>query len=256
MESTVLMAEMSWTELAERLPSQPVVFVPCGATEQHGPHLPLAVDVYLSTAMAVSVARQVGGLVAPAIPYGYKSMPKSGGGPFFPGTLNLDGHTLSLVVRDVLRELTRHGVRRVCFMDGHFENQWFVTEGIDLAMRELGLSDLKVMRLEYWDFFTDATLTAVFGSGGYAGIALEHAAVIETSLMMHFHPSHVRTERIPDNPHANPPPYDLFPPRREFVTKSGALITAAGSSAAKGKLLAEQATADIAAAVRRELIEG
>ena len=98
-------------------------------------------------------------------------MPKSGGGPFFPGTINLDGTTLIAVVRDIIREWVRHGVKRLCFLDGHFENQWFITEGIDVAVREIRDADMKVMRFEYWDFFNDKTLHAVFPSGDFSSIA-------------------------------------------------------------------------------------
>ncbi len=247
----VSLAQMTWPELKQRLAEYPVILIPCGATEQHGPHLPLGVDAYLSTAMAMLVAREVNGLVAPVLAYGYKSMPRSGGGPFFPGTINLDGSTLSRIVRDITREWVRHGVRKLCFFDGHFENQWFITEGIDLAVRELRDDSLKVMRLQYWDFFTNQTLEKVFPSGDFSSIALEHAATIETSLMLHFHPELVRKELIPDNPSVNPPPFDVFPARRDFATQSGALITAAGASADKGRIMAEQAGADIIQAVRK-----
>jgi creatinine amidohydrolase len=247
----VLLSEMTWPQLKERLTRHPVIFIPCGATEQHGPHLPLGVDVYLSTAMATKVATEIGGIVAPALAYGYKSMPRSGGGSFFPGTINLDGSTLSHMVRDIIREWSRHGVQKLCFFDGHFENQWFITEGIDLAVREIRNPALKVMRFEYWDFFTTQTLQQVFPSGDFSSIALEHAAVIETSLMLHFHPDLVRKELIPDNPSANPPPYDVFPADPKFTPKSGALITAAGASPLKGKIMADQAAADIATAMRK-----
>jgi creatinine amidohydrolase len=72
--------------------------------------------------------------------------------------------------------------------------------------------------------------------------------------MLHFHPELVRKELIPDNPSVNPPPYDLFPAERAFATKSGALITAAGATAEKGRIMAEQASADIATAVRRSFV--
>jgi len=245
-----LIAELTWPEFRDVVSRDPVVLVPCGATEQHGPHLPLGVDVYLSTAMALAVAPLCDGWVAPAIAYGYKSMPRSGGGAFFPGTVNLDGQTLSHIVRDITREYARHGVTKLVFFDGHFENQWFVTEGIDLALRELPRDSVRVIRFEYWDFFSETTLQYVFPSGDYSGIALEHAAVIETSLMMHFRPELVRESLVPSNPSANPPPYDVFPPLRHHVPESGALITAAGSSPDRGRVMAEQAAADIAAAIR------
>jgi creatinine amidohydrolase len=250
MES-LLLSEMTWPQLQKRLAGDPVIFIPCGATEQHGPHLPLGVDVYLSTALASAVAKAVNGLVAPTLAYGYKSMPRSGGGPFFPGTINLDGSTLIHLVRDIVREWSRHGSRKLCFFDGHFENHWFIVEGIDLAVRESRDTGLKVMRLQYWDFFTEETLKKVFPSGDFSSIALEHAATIETSLMLHIKPELVRRELIPDHPSANPPPFDVTPALREFVTKSGALITAAGASAEKGRIMAEQAVADIVKAVHK-----
>lgn len=251
MTDPVMMAELAWPEYEARIKANPVVFLPCGATEQHGPHLPLAVDALLSTAVAVEVAREVGGLVAPVLAYGYKSQPKSGGGPFFPGTTNLDGHTLSSMVRDVIRELVRHGVRKICLIDGHYENQWFLTEGIDLAMREVAGSGVRIMRLEYWDFCDDATIARIFPDG-FPGVALEHGAVMETSLMLHYHPQMVRMELIPDNPSADFPAYDMYPPHRHWVPESGVLTSARASSAEKGRIMAEHYRRTIAAAVRRE----
>jgi creatinine amidohydrolase len=249
MPDEFLLSEMTWPQLQKRLEKNPVILIPCGATEQHGPHLPLGVDVYLSTSMAAAVAKLTGAIVAPSLNYGYKSMPRSGGGPFFPGTINLDGSTLIAVVCDILREWVRHGAKKICFFDGHFENHWFINEGIDLAIRDLRDPSVKVMRLQYWDFFTPQTLGKVFPSGDFSSIALEHAATIETSLMLHFRPDLVRKNLIPDHPSADPPPYDLFPAERHFVTQTGALITAAGATAEKGKIMAEQAAADIAKAI-------
>ena len=71
----------------------------------------LGVDVIIPTAICEGVARNINGLVAPAIPYGYKSQPRTGGGQAFPGTISLDLHTLTLVVRDVIIGLGRSGMR-------------------------------------------------------------------------------------------------------------------------------------------------
>ncbi len=251
---TVVMAEMTWPQFEARVNAGAVVFIPTGATEQHGPHLPLGVDHMLPTAISSDVAHQVGGIVAPALAYGYKSMTRSAGGPFFPGSTGLDGATLSASVRDIIRELVRHGVRRICVLDGNYENLWFLNEGIDLAMRELGGTGLRVMCLQHWEFLTEETLSVVFPDG-YPGIELEHAAVLETSLMMHYYPGLVLCDRIPDNPAVQAPPYDLWPPRREWVPESGALVSAAGATADKGRVIAEQYLRDIAAAVRRELVD-
>ncbi len=251
--SSVLMSSMSWVAYQERLQDDGLVLLlPCGALEQHGPHLPLGTDALLSAAIAQTVAEKVNGLVAPTLSYGYKSQPKSGGGQHFPGTTSLDGQSLSQIARDVIREFARHGVNHLVIVDGHYENQWFLTEGIDLAMRELGASSpLRIMRLEYWDFCTEATLQKIFPDG-FPGFALEHAAVIETSLMLHYYPDLVHLDLIPHDQPADFPPYDIYPTRTEWVPPSGVLSSAKGASAAKGALMAAQITDSIAAAIAHE----
>lgn len=247
----LLMGCLSWVEYQQRLQDSPIVLIPCGALEQHGPHLPLGTDALLSSAIAQGVAEQVNGIVAPTFSYGYKSQPKSGGGQHFSGTTSLDGHTLSQMIRDVIRELARQGVNHLVVLDGHYENQWFLTEGIDLALRDIKASRLRVMRLEYWDFLTETTLESVFPEG-FPGYALEHAAVMETSLMLHYHPDLVRLHLIPDDKAAEFPPYDLYPPRLEWVPASGVLSSAKTATADKGILMATQVVESIAAAIRHE----
>ena len=149
MTGNVFMAELSWPEFKKRVDAGATVFLPLGSTEQHGPHMSLNVDVVLPTGVCERVAREIGGLVAPALPYGYKSQPRSGGGEAFPGTISLDANTFALVVRDVIRGLGHDGVRRLVLVNGHFENSWPAVEGLDLALCELrrdGITDMQVMR--------------------------------------------------------------------------------------------------------------
>ncbi len=250
---TVWLSQLAWPDYETRVRrEQPVVFLPVGALEQHGPHLPLGTDALLATAVAADVAAMVDGLVAPTLSYGYKSQPKCGGGQHFCGTTSVDAATLIGSVRDAVREFARHGVTRLVFVNGHFENQWFLIEGIDLGLRELGpQAKLQVMRLEYWDFLTEPTLAAVFPEG-FPGFALEHAAVIETSLMLHYHPTLVRQDLIPDDPPADFPPYDVYPTRRHWVPLSGVLSSARGATAGKGQRMAAEVVRRMAQAAREE----
>jgi len=251
--SEVMMDRISWVEYQQRIEkSDPVVFLPCGSLEQHGPHLPLGVDAMLSTAVARETAVRVNGIVAPALSYGYKSQPRCGGGQHFPGTTSLDGDHLSQVVRDVIRELARHGVTKVVLVDGHYENQWFLIEGIDLALRDLGADHaMRIMRTEYWDFCNESVLDEVFPDG-FPGFALEHAAVIETSLMLHFHPELVWMDKIPEVPPVDFPPHDMYPPHTHWVPSSGVLSSARGASAEKGALIVDAVCSGFADAVRQE----
>ena len=250
---TVWMNQLSWLDYEARLHrDQPPIFLPVGALEQHGPHLPLGTDGLLSAAVAADTAARVGGLVAPTLSYGYKSQPKCGGGQHFCGTTSVDAATLIGSVRDAVREFARHGATRLVIVNGHYENQWFLIEGIDLGLRDVGPSGrLEVIRMEYWDFLTESTLANVFPNG-FPGFALEHAAVIETSLMLHYHPSLVRLDLIPDDGPALFPPYDVYPTRKTWVPLSGVLSSAKGSSADKGALMADEVARRMAAAVSTE----
>jgi creatinine amidohydrolase len=247
---TVFMNELSWVDYQQRIERDaPPILLPVGALEQHGPHLPLGTDALLSTAVAADAARRVGGLVAPALSYGYKSQPKCGGGNHFCGTTSVDAATLIGSVRDAVREFARHGVKRLVLVNGHYENQWFLIEGIDLGLRDLGPgASMEVVRLEYWDFLTEKTLAAVFPDG-FPGFALEHAAVLETSMMLHYHPSLVRVDLIPSDPPADFPPYDVYPSRKHWVPLSGVLSSARGSDATKGRLISEEVARRMAEAI-------
>ncbi|MCS0496129.1 creatininase [Ancylobacter sp. MQZ15Z-1] len=255
MVDSVRLDELNWLEFKSKVAAGAPVFLPLGSTEQHGPHLPLCVDVTLPTGVCERVAREVGGLVAPTIPYGCKSMPRSGGGEHFPGTLSLDAHTFSLVVRDVIRNLGRQGVRRIVVVNGHYENCWPSVEGLDLALRELwrdGIHDMQAMRLEYWDFAQRPTLDKLFPDG-FPGIDLEHASLLETSLMLLLRPELVEMDKVPDDGPATFPPYDKFPLPEDFgLPHSGVLAVATGSTAEKGQLLMDDYVPLIAEAIRKE----
>ncbi len=252
--SEVMMDRISWVTYEARVKRDaPVVFLPVGALEQHGPHLPLGVDAMLSTAVAAETARRVDGLVAPPLNYGYKSQARCGGGQTFPGTTSLDAASLIGLVQDVIRELARHGVRRIVVVDGHFENQWFVTEAIELAVRELrhDAPDLRVLRTEYWDFCGKAVLDPLYPDG-FPGHALEHGALMETSLMLHVHPELVALDQLPDDGPAAFECYDVYPQRADGVPPSGVLSSAKGAEADKGALIFDAVCSGLADAVLRE----
>jgi creatinine amidohydrolase len=236
----------------------PVLFLPVGAIEQHGHHLPMDCDVVIPSALSERAAERVGGLVAPPVIYGYKSQPRIGGGNHFPGTTSLDGGTVTATIRDLVREFARHGLRRIALMDAHYENTMFLIEGVDLALRDLraqGIGDMKILRMAYFEFTSEKTIKKVWPEG-FAGWALEHAGVMETSAMLYLDPGRVHMERLVDHPPASFPPYDVDPVTRENVPQvpsSGALASARLASPEKGHWLVEEWVDGIAAAVAAEL---
>ncbi len=260
MKPSVFIGEMPWPDYAARIDSgEAVVLLPVGALEQHGHHMGMNVDVLLPTAVCQHVAERIGGLVAPALPYGYKSQQRSGGGNHYPGTTSLDGATVTATVQDIIRELARHGVRRLALLNGHFENSMFLVEGIDLALRELrlgGIADFRIVVLSYWDFVDDPDVIARLYPDGFDGWDLEHGGVFETSLMLALHPDLVDMDRVVDHPPATFPPYDVFPPDPSRTPDPGTLSSARSASREKGDLILDVCVRGIASALETEFGAG
>jgi creatinine amidohydrolase len=253
MNNSVFVGELSWKEYEACIADgKRVLFLPVGALEQHGHHMCMDVDVLLPTAVSQRVAERIGALVLPALPYGYKSQQKSGGGNHFPGTTSLDGATLTHSVQDIIRELARHGVRRLVLMNGHYENSMFIVEGIDLGLRELryaGIEDFRVVVLSYWDFINDPDVIARLYPDGFLGWDIEHGGVFETSLMLALYPERVDMSRVVDHPPAKFPPYDVFPVIPERTPACGTLSSARDASREKGELILSVCVEGIARAV-------
>ena len=94
------MHDMTWTEYRDS--KDKIIILPIGATEQHAMHLPLSTDAEIAENFALKLAEAVDGVVMPTLSYGYKSKPLSGGGPLFPGTIDLNGETVIKLVYDIL----------------------------------------------------------------------------------------------------------------------------------------------------------
>lgn len=254
MIETVRYAELPWPVVAERLAAGAPVFVPIGATEQHGHHMAMNVDVVLPTAVCERAATRLGGLVAPTLPFGMRSQPKTGGGRGFPGTLDLTASTVSAVIRDVLTSLFRHGAKRIVVVNGHYENIWPLIEGIETAFDAFGRDRADgplVLRLDHWDLVRPETITRIFPDG-YPGIELEHASVIETSMMMELRPELVDLSAARHDGPAHFVAYERYGAPTPEVPPSGVLSMTEGSSAEKGRWLIDDTVDGLVALAARE----
>lgn len=258
MNESVYMAEMDAFTYRERLKKNPVVFVPVGALEQHGSHMAMCVDAYLSRAMAGATAEVVNGICAEPIVYGYKSQQRSGGGFHLSGTTSLNGYTVINIVRDICRNLAEDGAKKIVFMNGHYENYQFVFEGIDLALKDLkaeGIENVKVMMLSYWDFVDDDTIEKLYPNG-FPGWDYEHAGLMETSLMLLFYPNLVDMTRIDPELYVDLPArafnYDILPIIPEYTPPSGCLSHPGDSTKEKGEILRDVAVSKMADAIKKE----
>jgi creatinine amidohydrolase len=179
---------MSWPEVqAELAAGRNTVVMAFGATEQHGPHMPLATDALIGDHLARLVADELDAFVAPTVRVGCSEHHLE-----FPGTLSVSDQTFHAVVADVVRSLARGGFQRVVLLPTHGGNFRPLAE----AIQKLGpMEGVEIRAL------TDlGALMAIAQLGAEEfGVPLNegglHAGEWETSMLEAIHPDLVHPER-------------------------------------------------------------
>ncbi len=90
------------------------IIIPVGSVEAHGPHLPLATDLYTIYEIAKLVSQKVNVLVAPPIYYGLCRSTKN-----IPGTISIKGEVLKALILSILSEFYRWGIKNFFILSGH-----------------------------------------------------------------------------------------------------------------------------------------
>jgi creatinine amidohydrolase len=176
--------ELTWLEARDAASALNAVIIPVGAIEQHGPHLPLAVDTLIGEAAALGVSALTGVPVVPTLCYGV-----SGSHGDFGGTIALRPETMINVVEDVIDSLYERGIRQFILLNGHIWNNGT----LDVSAEKLRVRhrDARVRALGYVTMYPGPE---VDGHVHY-GRALMHANYFETSVMLYLYPHLVRMDR-------------------------------------------------------------
>src|SRR4051812_47858050 len=136
--------KLTWPEINDAAKQKKPVVVPIGSIEQHGPHLPLDVDMLEVTAVAQAAARLIPNdvLVLPTQVNGY-----TGHVMDFPGTINIHFETLIRFMIDIGKSLAYHGFKKILFINGHGSN----APNMDLAARRVNLeTDAEAIACNWW----------------------------------------------------------------------------------------------------------
>src|SRR2546428_11691216 len=140
----VELARMTYDEVEVYLASgEGIVVLPVGATEEHGPHGPLGTDTFAAAIVARKVAETLGGVVAPALPYGMSEDQSD-----FRGTVALRPSTLALVTKELCENFVRDGYRVVLVISGNRPNDASCMVG---ALQARGESDAHLLYLSAQD---------------------------------------------------------------------------------------------------------
>ncbi|MCC8180401.1 MAG: creatininase [Planctomycetes bacterium] len=225
--------EMTWVEIDRAVEeNRPLIFI-LGSIEQHGPHLPVGTDMFIPCGVMERVAEKTGAILAPAVPYGFRSKPQSGGGESFQGTFSLSGKTVINLIRDLMVAFIKKGFTKIFILNWHYENVEFVHEGIVLAMDETG-NRARIAVLDNPNALVDQTILDQLFKAGFPGWEREHAAIFETSMMMAVRPDLVRRDLIRSDEPEIVLPYSVYPTPAGTVPASGVLWHAAEASEEQG----------------------
>jgi creatinine amidohydrolase len=178
------MAEIRWQKLrrdqiADLAKGDPVLLLPIGSIEQHGPHLPIDTDTNSATEVAERAARQLdegAALVLPAITWGLS--------PYwlpFAGTITLRPETILALTSDIGSSVAAHGFRRLVIVNGHGGNAGIIA----VAATQLADHGIRAYALSYWSLLESELAGLTPGDHGMIG----HAGQSETSIQLHLQPN-------------------------------------------------------------------
>ena len=228
-------ATLTWLEIQERLKLVDTAILPCGAIEQHGPHLPLDVDYFDADYLAKKVAENCQDpkpFVLPPIAYGVSYHHSD-----FKGTLAVSNNALSAMVYDIGMSLAHNGIKKIVILNAHGDNVPTLTYAAQMINR-------------------DARIFVCVETGETSDIDLYnliethndiHAGEIETSTTLAIRPELVDMEKAIDDTLILDNEYLDYTSDRGVswyvhtnkLTKSGIMGNATRATAEKGKLMWE-----------------
>jgi creatinine amidohydrolase len=242
---TVLLAELRRQDATAIAQAGGVAVLPLGATEQHGPHLPVATDTLHAEAVARRAAEALAGrvpvVVAPALPYGCSAHHVA-----FGGTMSLSAQTLLGVLSDLGASLVDSGFRRIFLLNGHGGNHHVTVQAAqDLAVAH----GVDAAAASWWHLAAaDLIASGALEHGNLPG----HAGAFETGLVLALRP-----ELVVDPPQraASPGLYSFDEPLKLALRDSWAAIDGWSDSPAAGRAPDGEAHLDIAATAVASAIE-
>lgn len=179
MQKVKEIVNMTRDEVLTAIEEFPVAILPLGATEQHGHHLPLGVDIFLAEGISRKLSEKTGALLLPSLPFGYSWVWRD-----IPGTVSLQQKHVEAVIKDVAHSVARYGIKMLVLVNGHDANNASMKYATRALADEL---DISVIYLFYPNL--NKIMEQHCESPTWHGMI--HACEFETSLMLALKPEMV-----------------------------------------------------------------
>ena len=250
-------ADLRTTDFAHLDPQRAVAVLPLGATEQHGPHLPLSVDTVLVDGVVSEALTHLTSSdpvwVLPTLPVGLSTEHTA-----FAGTLSLSSQTALALWLDIGASVARAGVRKLLLFNAHGGHVGLM----DVVARELrGQHGLTVFGSSWYQLPLAASMQAFSAHEQRFGV---HGGDVETSMMLALAPDHVamsQAQHFDSAATQRAAHFQLLGDGRsaklgwhmQDYNPHGAAGHASAATAAKGQALVREAGTQLAA-LMRELV--
>jgi creatinine amidohydrolase len=171
-------AELRPAALEAIVAAMPVAYVPWGALEWHGPHLPFGLDGFTAEALAERAARRTGGVLLPTTWWPITALPHR-------FSLSIHSQVVQALWDGIFAELSRAGFRVVVLLSGHYAqgHELVLMDAAEYAIATYGLQVLAVPPMALVD-----------------EEMLDHAAHWETALLMAIRPRLIDLDMLPPGP--------------------------------------------------------
>lgn len=233
--------ELSTYGLAERIEKEKIAFLPIGAVEVHGQHLPLGTDSILAERLTAKVLKKTGGLILPTLHYTQVwSLGRC------QGTIGIPNDLLISLVTEIGREVKRNGFEILAIINTHLGNLTAIKE----AARALYAEGIKVFYFTYPG--AEKVLFEVMESGLLAG-GFFHADEIETSYMLYLAKEHVDMEKAIDGTVEVPQELAYTPIRWGEFTTTNVMGDATKATKEKGRYVLDKVVENIARILKGHL---
>lgn len=156
----------------------PVAYLPWGALEWHGPHLPFGVDGFIAEVVAERTARRTGGVLLPTTWWPITTIPHS-------DSLSVRSEVIRALWDDIFAGMARAGWKVAVLLSGHYAHghELALMDAAETAIRKHGLLALGLPPLALVD-----------------EEMLDHAALWESSQMLALRPDLVTMESLAAGP--------------------------------------------------------
>jgi creatinine amidohydrolase len=173
-------SQATWPAV-DALGPEPIALICIGATEQHGPHLPIEMDTLIAGAVGAGVAAS---LDAPVLLFGPFPLGISQHHVGFPGTVTISAETLAAVVEAYIASCGRARISKIALFSGHGGNFEFL--GDFCRRRRDRHPETRLSAYTDLQAMVNAGRRVVEDAGLGWPACDAHAGLLETSLALHL----------------------------------------------------------------------